>query len=130
MDAPHVERLRYRIRPGRWIAFSSTSPSGTAPVLLLSTKEMDPPPPITARTDECVEMLADDLATVEMLRHHPSGDDARATVEPYLRAWEIHAAVNSHKTGDPFLAPCKGQRMRRRMLTDHSPPPSAHPSHR
>ncbi len=40
-------------------------------------------------------MLEDERATVVMLAHYPTAKEARAAVDPFLRAWEIEAGLRS-----------------------------------
>jgi hypothetical protein len=47
------------------------------------------PPPVERQTREFSMRLADEVVTFEMTKHCASEAEARGTVEPFLRAWEI-----------------------------------------
>ena len=78
MRDPHVESLRYLLRPSEDVTF-------------------DQPPPIEWDTDDFHMRLENGVAIFEMRRHYPSKEAAQQAVEAYLRTWEIDAALGSNR---------------------------------
>lgn len=74
MRDPHVVSLCYRLE--------------TDPSLIF-----DHPPPLEHNTDECMLRLADGVLTCTMKAHYASAVEARAVVDPRLRAWELYVAL-------------------------------------
>ncbi len=74
MNDPHVESLLYRLKTTETLKFKD-------------------PPPLEYATDELRLSLAEGWLTVWPNNHFASEEDARATVEPYLRTWEAAEAV-------------------------------------
>jgi hypothetical protein len=74
MNDPHVESLLYRLKTAETLEFKD-------------------PPPLEYATDELRMSLAEGWLTVWPNDHFASEEDARATVEPYLRTWEASEAV-------------------------------------
>jgi hypothetical protein len=100
---PHVERLHYGLKIEGPAIFSEA-------------------PPFEVETPSfrvCFEGPARGL-TVEMIEHHATEESARAVVESYLRAWEIHDAIT---TGRPQIS----FRFVRAELIDRDPPPPPEP---
>ena len=75
MRDPHVVSLRYRLVPDETVSF-------------------DNPPPVEWKTEAFRLLLEDGIATVEMVEHCSSERTAKERVEPYLRAYEVYAALN------------------------------------
>lgn len=57
------------------------------------TMQYDDPPPVSWDTDVFHLALADCSAAVRLKEHHATEESACEAVEPYLRAWETHAAL-------------------------------------
>jgi hypothetical protein len=70
MRDPHVVALRYRLE--------------TDPSLIF-----DHPPPLEHDTNESTLRLAEGVLTCTMKVHYASADEARAVIDPLLRAWEF-----------------------------------------
>jgi hypothetical protein len=82
MNDPRVEWLWYQIK--------------TNSVVYLD------PPPVVGETPEFRVTLENGRATAEMLADYPTIEEARTAVEPYLHAWEIHAAATFRGTAEPL----------------------------
>jgi hypothetical protein len=76
MNDPHVVSLEYRLVVSEDIV-----------------RYIDPPP-IPWNTLDFHAVLADGILTCKMIRHFASIQEARNVVEPYLRAWELEAALH------------------------------------
>jgi hypothetical protein len=74
MRDPHVAKLRYRLVTAETVSF-------------------DQAPPVEREAEAFRMRLADDIVTFEMVEHHASEESARTCVQPYLRAWELDAAL-------------------------------------
>jgi hypothetical protein len=75
MDAKpdfHVVSLRFKLRPSDEVTYAS-------------------PAPVEFETEEVRFRLADGKLTCEMTSHFPTAEEARAVVDPVLRAWEVDA---------------------------------------
>ncbi len=70
MQEPHVIALHYRLKTGPQLTFRN-------------------PPPLEHATPGFRLLLADDLLRVGPKGHFANEQEARLTVEPYLRSWEI-----------------------------------------
>ncbi len=68
----HVVSLRYKLRPSDRVSYIS-------------------PPPLEFETEEVQFRLVDGKLTCEMKTHVSTGEEARAFVEPVLKAWEADA---------------------------------------
>jgi hypothetical protein len=101
MRDPHVESLRYRLRPSEGVTF-------------------DQPPPVQWDTDDFHMILEDNVATFEMQRHYPSEEAAREAVEAHLRTWQIDMALRS---GSPEF----GCEFETSDIMDRDPPPPGTP---
>jgi hypothetical protein len=73
MRDPHVETLHYELVPSERTSFSA--------------------PPLVAERSAFKLQLADGHLTVEMREHYASESEARDSVDPFLRAWEIQHAL-------------------------------------
>jgi hypothetical protein len=93
----HVARLRYRLVPDEAISF-------------------DRPPPVERQTEAFHMRLADEVATFDMVEHHASEESARQSVEPFLRAWELDAALRSGRPEIGFV-------FQDSEIVDRDPPP-------
>lgn len=82
MNDPHVENLRYRLVPLQTDA---------------CTVEYADPPPITFSTPDFDGHLQDGVLTLSLQSHYESVEDARATVDPYLAAWEVKTVLASDR---------------------------------
>lgn len=76
MRYPHVARLRYRLE-------TADEMSGFAD-----------PPPVERQTEAFYMRLDDNVVWFSMREHHETEASARERVEPYLRSWEISAALD------------------------------------
>jgi hypothetical protein len=74
MGDPHVESLFYRIKHNDGVDYARASP--------LEHRE----PGFSVR-------IENGSAQIDMTDHHAAVQDARAAVEPFLRAWELAAAL-------------------------------------
>jgi hypothetical protein len=70
MRDPHVEALYYEIGTGEGISFGT-------------------PPPLSVVNRLGTFELADGKLTIRPADHYPSGNEARAVLEPFLHAWEV-----------------------------------------
>ena len=77
MRDPHVTSLHYAVTSDE------------------STSYQDPPP-VTVVDTLGTFLLVDGKLTVEPAEHYSSEADARAAIEPYLRAWEMAADLSGH----------------------------------
>ena len=68
----HVVSLRYKLRPSDRVSYVS-------------------PPPVEFETEEVRFRLVDGKLTCQMKTHVSTAEEARALVEPVLRAWEVDA---------------------------------------
>lgn len=84
MRDPHVVALRYRLVPGETVAFAD-------------------PPPVEWETTLFRLHLAEGIARVELKDHYASAEEARAHVDPFLRAWEVDAALRDEPTKVRFV---------------------------
>lgn len=74
MRNPHVAALHYRLETGPQLVFND-------------------PPPVERETDSFSIRLDNGRVHVEMKDHFPTAVAARLEVEPFLRSWEIKAAL-------------------------------------
>jgi hypothetical protein len=74
MRDPHVVALSYRLETDASLIFTD-------------------PPPLDHDTDEFTLHLANSVLTCPMKAHYASPDQARAVVEPTLKAWELDTAL-------------------------------------
>jgi hypothetical protein len=74
MRDPHVVSLRYRLKPGDHVSF-------------------DKAPPLEHDIDAATIRLEDGVASVTMKVHCGTVEEARAAIDPFLRAWELDAAL-------------------------------------
>ena len=82
MRDPHVQTLRYQVQTADGVRFGDS-------------------PPVEWETPEFRARLEGGSLTVGLLRHYASEGVAQQAVEPYLRAWEITAGLD---TGQPAFA--------------------------
>jgi hypothetical protein len=97
MSDPHVVALRYRLETDPSLTFAN-------------------PPPCELETNEFTLRLADSVLTCMMKAHYASVDDARAVVEPVLRAWELKVALQRGKREMQFVFQAP-------EVIDRDPPP-------
>ncbi|MEA2525495.1 MAG: hypothetical protein QOF73_2722, partial [Thermomicrobiales bacterium] len=94
---PRVERLRYAVRAKGTVYFAEARVDIGAGMGIAVDGAVDPAHGGTDEfrvTLEHPEAMKHGVATVEMISDYPTIDEARATVEPYLRAWEIRALLD------------------------------------
>lgn len=84
MRDPHVKQLRYSMRHGDSTSFVE-------------------PPPVRVQKESFTAVLDDGILTVTMLDHFSKIEDARAVVDPYLRAWELQDELKGSRTGLEFV---------------------------
>jgi hypothetical protein len=101
MTDPHVESLRYRLEAGKGVTFNN-------------------PPPIDYDAKAYWLHLEDDILTIEMKDHFDTERKARESVEGFLQAWEIKAALDFGKDEIHFVF--EGSR-----IIDRNPPPPGQP---
>jgi len=101
--APHVVSLHYRLAPVERVTFAKQAQA------------------VEAETDGFKVSLVDDSLVIEMLAHHATDESARASVEPYLRAWEISHALRVG--GEPEF---RFEFVRAEVI-DRDPPPPGTP---
>jgi len=70
MNAPHVEKLFYKVIPSEHTDYNKA-------------------PPISGETDDFKWQLSKEQLIVEFKTHFSTEDDAREIVDEYLKAWEI-----------------------------------------
>ena len=97
MRDPHVVSLRYRVETEETLSFEN-------------------PAPVERETDRYRMRLADGTITVEMKEHHASQKTARECVEPFVRAWELEAAIQEGSRRIRFVFDGA-------EIIDRSPPP-------
>jgi len=100
MRDPHVVALHYRLETGPQLAFND-------------------PSPMTWDLDAFTLQLSDGQLSVEMKDHFATVDAAQREVEPYLRSWEIDAALKYGAGAMRFRFD------RPRMIDRDTPPPGA-----
>jgi hypothetical protein len=100
MRDPHVVSLLYRLETGPSLRF-------------------DNPPPRDYETNEFNFRLADGVVTCTMKAHYASPNQARAVVEPVLRAWELDTALRHGKRELWFT-------YENVEVIDRDPPPEGH----
>jgi hypothetical protein len=99
VNDPHVERLHYAIHTDSSVSF-------------------DNPPALEWSKSEFILRLSTGTAVAQMVRHYAHEDDARAVVEPALRAYEISEAIQNG--GKDYLQ----FRFERAEVVDQNPPSS------
>jgi hypothetical protein len=97
MRNPHVVTISYRL--------------GTGPSL-----RFDHPPPLEYDTDEFTLRLAEGLLTCAMKVHYATTEEARAVVDPRLRAWELDVALRQGRRAMHFV-------YQNAHIIDRDPPP-------
>jgi hypothetical protein len=97
MNDPHVESLKYNLKLPEYVAFQD-------------------PPPFHLDTSGYTLDIENDVLTVTMKDHYSKENDARAVVEPFLRAWELDDGL---KLGRPSLT----FRFAKAVLKDRAPTP-------
>jgi hypothetical protein len=75
MNDPHVVALHYAIQPAEDVDYDRATP-------------------LNGHTDAFEYTLAGTEATLVMKKHLATEKDAREVVDPFLRAWSIHAGVD------------------------------------
>ncbi|HEY1979288.1 MAG TPA: hypothetical protein VGH13_04315 [Xanthobacteraceae bacterium] len=76
MNDPHIESLIYRIRHNDSVTYASAAPmEHAAPDFKVGIEK--------------------GRVQIDLIGHYTKVSDARAVVEPFLRAWELNAALNS-----------------------------------
>ena len=93
MNDPHVESLRYSLEVDETYG------------------RFNNPPPVTYETDAYIMNLELEILTVEMKEHHVTVESARARIEPDLKAWELHAALERDHTWFKFVFDSKGTKI-------------------
>jgi hypothetical protein len=76
----------------------------------------DHPPPCEYNTDEFTLRLADGLLTCTMKAHCATAEEARAVVDPLLRAWELDVALRQGRRVMHFV-------YKNAHVIDRDPPP-------
>ena len=99
MRDPHVRELRYKIVPSELTEFVNPSPANW-------------------EWPECRVTAANGIATIALLEHYPTVDEARRVVERYLRGWEISSGLQSQSKRQPFHF-----EFRDHVLIDRNPDP-------
>lgn len=94
---PHVESLRYLLRPPETVKF-------------------DDAPPIEHETDAFRMRLESLIATFVMKKHHASAQTARPCVEEWLRAWELDVALRFGQVEIEFV-------FQNAKIIERDPPP-------
>ena len=84
MNDPHVESLSYTLIPGA------------------DTSYREDAEPVSIQTSEFSGHLEGGTLTITMTQHHAREDSACALVDPYLRAWETVAALESGRSEFTF----------------------------
>ena len=79
----HVVSLRYRLEHRDDVNFNN-------------------PPPVEHETDEAKLQLKDGILSCELKAHYGTESEARAAIEPILRAWELDAAIRENLFGLRF----------------------------
>lgn len=102
MNDPHVESLRYSLEVDETYG------------------RFDNPTPVVHETDAYLMRLKSGVLTVDMKEHHAIVESARARVEPDLKAWELHAALERDHFWFRFVFDPKETK-----LVDRNPPPLA-----
>ena len=74
MNDPHVQSLEYEVITTFGYVFKDA-------------------PPLDHKTAEFTLRLEAERLTVSMKTHHATGKEARGVVEPFLRSWELHQAL-------------------------------------
>jgi hypothetical protein len=97
MRDPHVQHLIYRLQHGENVSF-------------------DDPPPVHVDNAQFSAVLRDGLLTVVMNDHFASVSDARAAVDPIVRAWELQEELMGTTRGITFVYETA-------ELIDRNPPP-------
>ena len=97
MRDPHVVSLRYRVETDKTVRF-------------------DNPPPVERETKAFRMRLSDGTVTFEMKKHYASKETARECVEPYLRTWEVAAALSQGRKEIGFA-------FEKAEVVDRDPPP-------
>jgi hypothetical protein len=84
MKDPHIKTLCYRAEAAEGITF-------------------DAPPPVTVTESEFEGVLDSGKFIARMLQHFPTEAEARASVDPFLRAWEISHGINGGRAELHFV---------------------------
>ncbi len=90
MPLPRVEKLRYEAKSDGAIIYRHVEIDTDA---INFMRNVGPAQSAVGETEEFRVTVSDGLATVEMIADFGTVDEARAIVEPYLRAWEIKAFI-------------------------------------
>jgi len=101
MRDPHVVSLRYRLETDGSVDYTKA-------------------PPLDDERDAFSLYLADDTLTCEMKRHFASVAEARAVVDPFLRAWELDVALRRGRGELSFV-------YEDAEIIDRDPPPPGSP---
>ena len=96
MREPHVDWLLYRME--------------CAP-----TTSFENPPAIEVETPDFRLTLRDAIAKFDLKKHHPTTEQARISVAPFLRAWEIDAGLSTRPGEIRFVYERSG-------VSDRNPP--------
>jgi len=75
MNDPHVDMLHYSIRHSEGVDYTAASPQ-------------------EGRHTSFTVRIESGQATVSMVDHCATAEDARVIVEPFLRAWELSSALS------------------------------------
>ena len=79
MNDPHITSLSYRLK------------------LQEPSAEWNSPPPVTAEREGFVARLEAEGLVLEMHDHYAEVESARQVVRPFLRAWEVSAALDGRR---------------------------------
>lgn len=74
MNDPHVDALHYRIAHNENVSYQRAAP-------------------LEHRTDLFTIRIESGTAQVWLVEHYATADEARAVVDPFLRTWEMHVAL-------------------------------------
>jgi hypothetical protein len=99
MNDPHVEALHYRIKHA-------------------DSSDYDKAPPLKHEEPDFSTRIEKDEARIVMKGHHATAESARAVVEPFLRAWELSAALFDAADSFEFV-------FQRAEIIDRKPTPGA-----
>src|SRR5436189_6466694 len=100
MNDPHVEALHYSVKHGEHVDYTQAVPFD--------------------HEEKAFNIqISDERAQITMKSHFPSLADARAVVEPFLRAWELDVGLRSGPRALEFD-------YERGQVIDRKPTPGAH----
>lgn len=101
MRDPHVASLRYRLVSGAMVRFAD-------------------PAPVESATEDFRVKVENGVAVFHILKHFSSTEAARAEIDPYVKAWEIRAALELEVAADALKFEFEGTE-----IIDRDPPPAS-----